>query len=111
MKVLKIEHAGKTADGAKIAISLSSDKSIGVILKPGEFILSQDQNTASLDSQKRRGFVNVSEFDNFEYNLDLGKVYTNSILVKPIQEEEISTPVDKLSEAEQDATDYINTQD
>jgi hypothetical protein len=109
MKVLKIEHAGKSADGAKIAISLSSDKSIGVILKPGEFILSQDQNTASLDSQKRRGFVNVTEFDNFEHRLELGKVYHLSILEKPVQEE-IQPPIDKLSEAEQDATDYMNTE-
>lgn len=101
MKVLKIEHAGKTADQAKVAIKLSSSESIGVLLKPGEFVLAENQNTASLDSQRRRGFVNVVEYDNID-SLELGKIYHLSILEKP---------VDKMTQAEQDATDYMNSND
>lgn len=113
MKVLKIEHSGKSSEGAKIAISLSSDKSIGAILNPGEFILSQDQNTAPLDSQKRRGYVNVDYFDNV-FNLELGVKYPVSLLEEKQKEiDELNSkenePFDKLSEAQKDATDYMNT--
>src|ERR1035437_9205429 len=87
MKTWKIQHANKTTEGVKIAISTSSNESIGVILQQGQFVLSQEQNTASLDSQKRRGYVTVDEnFDNSVFNLKLGEINNTSFLdVKPVE--------------------------
>lgn len=121
MKIWKIEHTNKSAENTKIAISLSSSESRGIILKPGEFVLAQEQPTASLDSQTRRGFVKVDSFDNSVLYLNLGEVYNVSILDKaPKIEviEEITTTKDskeevltKLQEAEKNASDYINNEE
>lgn len=126
MNIWKIEHLNKTPQGVKIAICISSSESKGIILQPGQFVLSQEQNTASLDSQKRRGFVSVEDFDNSKLNIPLGIVNNTASLVKntaenivvpetitiPVEEieEEINTndSIDKLSEAKKDADDYIN---
>lgn len=129
MNIWKIEHANKTPQGVKIAICLSSSESRGVILQPGQFVLSQQQNTASLDSQKRRGFVSVESFDNTSLNIPLGVINSVAVLsVSPAEVPSISTPetiiipvseieeeinsenefIDKLQEAQKDANDYIN---
>jgi hypothetical protein len=130
MKTWKVQHANKSTEGVKIAISTSSSGSVGVILQPGQFALSQGQNTASLDSQKRRGYVNVDEdFDNSVLNLKLGEVHNVSFLEakaaeKTIEEnakletivEEVIEPVvteeykfiDKLKEAQKNASDFID---
>lgn len=107
MKIWKIEHANKSAEGAKIAISLPANESKGIILKPGEFVLALEQQTASLDSQTRRGYVNVSVFDNSTFNLNLGEAYNTSVLKEIINEKELS----KLEEAEKDASEYINNEE
>jgi hypothetical protein len=120
MKIWKIEHTNKGAEGVKIAISLSSSESRGIILKAGEFVLAQEQPTASLDSQTRRGFVKVEQFDNSQLMLPLGEAFNSSILLsKP--EPVVDTPtrtedeekefISKLQEAEKDASDYINNKD
>jgi hypothetical protein len=120
MKIWKIEHTNKSNEGAKIAISISSHESRGIILRPGQFVLAQEQPTASLDSQTRRGYVKVESFDNSSLNLPLGEACDMSILHKtePIVEiakEEITTEpetfVDKLQEAAKDASDYINNKE
>ena len=119
MKIWKVEHMNKSTEGVKIAIAISSNESIGIILKPGEFVLAQEQPTASLDSQTRRGFVKVDSFDNSVLRLNLGEAYNILTLLKntaPIVEN-ITLKADevvskdfttKLQEAEKDATDYIN---
>jgi len=107
MKIWKIEHANKSTEGAKIAISLPANESKGIILKPGEFVLALEQQTASLDSQTRRGYVNVSDFDNSSLNLNLGEAYNAAVLTKAINETELS----KLEEAEKDASEYINNEE
>lgn len=107
MKIWKIEHANKSSEGAKIAISLPANESKGIILKPGEFVLALEQQTASLDSQTRRGYVNVSVFDNSTFNFNLGEAYNTSVLKEIINEKELS----KLEEAEKDASEYINNEE
>lgn len=120
MKIWKVEHTGKSAEGTKIAISISSNESRGIILKPGEFVLAKEQPTASLDSQTRRGYVKVDEFDNSILNLNLGEAYSTVVLIKSpeIVPEEIKTETEeevetlsKLQEAEKDASDYINNKE
>lgn len=118
MKIWKIEHTNKGIEGVKIAIAISSNESKGIILKPGEFVLSQEQLTASLDSQTRRGYIKYELFDNSFFNFNLGEVYNTSIIsqssqpvVETISEIELETPlssIDKLQEAEKDASEYIN---
>jgi len=131
MKTWKVQHANKSSEGVKIAISTSSSGSVGVILQPGQFALSQGQNTASLDSQKRRGYVNVDEnFDNSVLNLKLGEVHNISFLetkaaeqlAKQISEQNVEVItetiietiaeepkfIDKLQEAQKNASDFID---
>jgi len=127
MKTWKVQHANKSQEGVKIAISTSSSGSIGVILQPGQFTLSKEQNTASLDSQKRRGYVNVDEsFDNSTLNLNIGEVYNVSFLDAKIAEQieeqnaklvpetivedvvETTEFIDKLQEAKKNAEDFID---
>lgn len=127
MKTWKIQHANKTTEGVKIAISTSSNESRGVILQQGQFVLSQGQNTASLDSQKRRGYVIVDEnFDNSVFNLKLGEINNTTFLdIKPVETvvitEQVLEPVseksteetekeflDRLKEAQKNTDNFIN---
>lgn len=117
MKIWKIEHTNKSTENAKIAISLPSNESRGIILKPGEFVLANQQQTASLDSQTRRGFVKVDSFDNSSFNLNLGEIYQASLLLEKSNEpstieieNEEDNVLSKLEEAEKNASDYINNQ-
>ena len=120
MKIWKVEHTNKSTEGVKIAIAISSNESIGIILKPGEFVLAQEQPTASLDSQTRRGFVKVEPFDNSILMLNLGEAYSLLTLLKntaPVVEKVITNDdavaskefTTKLQEAKKDASDYINS--
>jgi len=134
MKIWKIEHSNKTTDGAKIAVSISSSESKGLILNQGEFVLCQEQITAALDSQKRRGFIIIENFDNSSLRLELGVTYPTSLLknlaaqkaasvekataaiisessVKEEDEENAPDMINKLERAKKDATDYINDND
>jgi len=64
-----------TEQPVKLSIALGANNNPGVILNPGEMILSKDRLTAPLDAQSRRGVVEIDkEFDNSELNLPLGKV-------------------------------------
>ena len=118
MKIWKIEHTNKSTEGVKIAIGISSNESRGIILKAGEFVLAQEQPTASLDSQTRRGYVRVEEFDNSSLHLNLGEAYNANVLIKkeePIITEAViettepeGTVLTKLQEAEKDASSYID---
>lgn len=58
----------------KISIALGGAMNPGIILKPGEIVLSSDRLTAPLDAQERRKIVEVDRtFDNSELKLPLGQ--------------------------------------
>jgi len=58
----------------KISIALGGSNNPGMILNPGEMVLSINRLTAPLDAQERRGQVEIDrDFDNTELNLPLGK--------------------------------------
>ena len=62
-----------TNNPVKISISLAANKNPGIILKPGEMILSIARLTTPLDAQERRGVIEIDrEFDNSELELPLG---------------------------------------
>lgn len=72
MKTWKIKNI--TQNPVKISIALGGANNPGIILNPGEMVLSIDRVTAPLDAQERRGIVSIDrEFDNSELKLPLGK--------------------------------------
>lgn len=73
MNTWKIKN--KTENPVKISIALGGANNPGLILNPGEMVLSIDRLTAPLDAQERRGVVEIDRnFDNLELKLPLGKV-------------------------------------
>ena len=59
----------------KLSIALGGANNPGLILGPGEIVLSIDRLTAPLDAQERRGVLKVDRgFNNSELKLPLGKV-------------------------------------
>lgn len=73
MSTWKIKNV--TESPVKISISLGGNLNPGVILNPGEMVLSIDRLTAPLDAQERRKAVEVDRgFDNANLNLPLGTV-------------------------------------
>lgn len=73
MNTWKIKN--KTENPVKISIALGGANNPGLILNPGEMVLSIDRLTAPLDAQERRGVVEIDRnFDNSELKLPLGKV-------------------------------------
>lgn len=119
----KITHTGKVNSTVKFTISLSSNGSKGIILNPNEFVIARAQMTAALDSQVKRGFVTMEEFDNTTLQLTLGTNYNVSVFnastaPAPAPSEptaEVTAPAaetalsddDKLHQAAKDANDYI----
>ena len=72
METWKIKNV--TENPVKIAIALGGNNNPGLILNPGEMVLSKGRLTAPLDAQERRGAVEVDRaFDNSELNLPLGQ--------------------------------------
>lgn len=72
MNTWKIKNISQSP--VKISVALGGSMNPGIILNPGEIVLSSDRLTAPLDAQERRGIVEVDRvFDNSELNLPLGK--------------------------------------
>ncbi len=62
----------------KFSISLGGANNPGIILKPGEMVLSNAKLTGPLDKQERSGFVEIDRgFDNSKFNLPIGKTMIN----------------------------------
>ncbi len=85
MNTWKIKNI--TQDPVKLSISLGPANNPGIILKPGEIVLSMDKLTAPLDAQERRGVVEVDRgFDNKTLNLPLGTAMMDiDIAVKRVE--------------------------
>ena len=74
----------------------------GVILKPGHFCVVENQATAFIEAQERRGFITVDrDFDNSKYNLEYG-IALSPETVKILDDKE------NLKEAEKRAQKYID---
>jgi len=85
MKTWKIKNISEAP--VKIAIALGGNNNPGIILNPGEIVLSKDRLTAPLDAQERRGKVEIDRaFDNEELNLPLGKTMMDiDVAVKDVE--------------------------
>jgi len=72
MSTWKIKNISESP--VKISIALGGKNNPGLILSPGEMVLSIDRLTSPLDAQERRNKVEVTrDFNNSELNLPLGK--------------------------------------
>jgi hypothetical protein len=112
MKVWKITNNSK--EHVKVACKTASMHSKGIILKPGEFCISEAQLTASLDAQERRGFISVDrEFDNSKLELEFVKNYSEKnleTLLKKINSEEENKEKSDFEKAAEAADKYINNE-
>jgi len=73
MNTWKIKNV--SAEPVKVSVALGANNNPGIILNPGEIVLSIDRLTAPLDAQERRKRVEVDrDFNNTELNLPLGQV-------------------------------------
>ncbi len=89
---------------AKLIVSTAPNHSKGLILKPGEFCLSNPKQTPVMDAQIRRNLITVDKvFDNSNYLFNIGEAYSLELLNKLVQEQE-----DKMRQAKIDAENYMN---
>lgn len=65
----KITNTSSPAQNIKVAVAKNNTTTIGVILKPGQFCITDDRLTSSLDAQCKKNFLTVDQ--NFENNLNL----------------------------------------
>ncbi len=67
----------------KFSIALGGANNPGILLGPGEMVLSTAKLTGPLDKQERSRFIKIDkDFDNSELNLPLGKVMKDIDSVK-----------------------------
>jgi len=72
MTTWKIKNV--SGEPVKVSVALGANNNPGIILNPGDMVLSIDRLTAPLDAQERRKKIEVDrDFDNTELNLPLGK--------------------------------------
>jgi hypothetical protein len=89
---------------AKLIVSTAPNHSKGLILRPGEFCLSNPKQTPVMDAQIRRNLITVDkDFDNSNYLFKIGEAYSLETLNKLVQEQE-----DKMRQAKIDAENYMN---
>lgn len=81
-------------DNVPVSVITSKTTSLGVLLKPGQFCICYPKTTSTLDAQVRRRMLSLDEHYVNHQNLELGVAYDASV-------------IDKMSEAEQKANDYI----
>lgn len=62
----------------KIAAAKSSEVTIGIIMKPGEFCVCDSRMTASIDAQERRKFIQIERSYNNDLKLKLCECYDES---------------------------------
>jgi len=86
MNTWKIKNISENP--VKLSIALGANKNPGVILNPGEVVLSIDRLTAPLDAQERRGVIEIDRsFDNAKLNLPLGTTMMDiDIAVKNVED-------------------------
>ena len=79
MNLIKIKN---TSDlNIKFTLRVENTRIIAITLKPGEFSIGMNPVTAQLDSQRRRGFVEVDEdFDNSYMELEYGIPYDDGFV-------------------------------
>jgi hypothetical protein len=92
---------------SKLIVSISPNQSKGLLLNPGQFCLTRGLQTPVMDAQIRRKLIEIEkDFDNTNFNLEIGKVYPVTHLNQLIQDEQ-----DKMKQAKTDAENYVSNQE
>ena len=76
----KITNTSNPAQNIKIAVAKTNTVTIGVILKPNQFCVTDSRMTSSIDAQSRRKFITVDENYTNDLNLELCYAYNVSEL-------------------------------
>ena len=77
-----------STQNAKLIVGTAPNHSKGLILRPGEFCLSNPKQTPVMDAQIRRNLISVEkDFDNSKYNFNIAEAYNLDILNNLIKEE------------------------
>ena len=76
----KITNTSNPAQNVKIAVAKTNTVTIGVILKPNQFCVTDSRMTSSIDAQSRRKFISVDENYTNDLNLELCQAYNVSEL-------------------------------
>ena len=100
MKYWRIENISKQS--IKFICKTSSNSSKGVVLKTNEFCLVEPLQTSFIESQLRKGFINIEkDFDNSKLLLEISTPYS-------IETIKIPSAKSKMKEAEERAKRYIS---
>ena len=82
----KITNVSETKQNIKIAVAKDNVTTIGVILEPNQFCISDSRMTSSIDAQRRRNFIDVDENYVNNLSLELCKSYDLSDLDEAIKQ-------------------------
>lgn len=70
------------AQDIKVAVAKNNTTTVGVILKPGQFCVTDNRMTSSLDAQCKRNFLTIDEKFENKLNLNLCEAYDQSDIDK-----------------------------
>ncbi len=76
----KITNTSNPAQNIKIAVAKTNTITIGVILEPNQFCVTDSRMTSSIDAQSRRNFITVDENYTNDLSLELCQAYNVSEL-------------------------------
>ena len=86
MKLWKITNTSqKPAQDVKLSIRKTITETVGIVLKPGQFVICIDQMTSALDAQERRRLLTVDRDFVNKYNLSVGVNHNQSDLDSAIK--------------------------
>lgn len=74
----KVTNVSNPAQDIKIAVAKSNTVTVGLILKPNEYCITDSRITSSIDAQKRRNFISIDENYSNDLNLNLCESYSVS---------------------------------
>jgi hypothetical protein len=74
----KIINNSTPAQNIKIAVAKNNTTTIGVILGPNQFCISDSRMTSSIDAQSKRNFITIEENYTNDLGLELCQAYNGS---------------------------------
>jgi len=74
----KITNTSNPAQNIKVAVAKNNTITLGVILGPNQFCITDARMTSSLDAQSKRNFITIEENYNNNLNLELCQAYNPS---------------------------------
>ena len=76
----KITNDSKPAQNIKVAVAKNNVITVGVILEPNQFCITDSRMTSSIDAQSKRKFITIDENYTNDLGLELCQAYNASEL-------------------------------